>query len=92
MPPASPASALRTLLRWHGWLGDAVICVTPRLAWTFVGGRLADDLRMTSPQVMSADGGRYADVDIEFWIKGWNAPLTMNGVKETYSRRDGMRP
>lgn len=38
---------------------------------------------LTLPQVMSADGGRYADGDIEFWIKGRSATLTMNGVKET---------
>jgi membrane-bound inhibitor of C-type lysozyme len=37
------------------------------------------------PQVMSADGGRYADADIEFWIKGQSATLTMKGVKETCS-------
>ncbi len=35
------------------------------------------------PQVLSADGGRYADGDIEFWIKGRSATLTMKGVKET---------
>ncbi len=35
------------------------------------------------PQVLSADGGRYADADIEFWIKGRSATLTMKGVKET---------
>ncbi len=38
---------------------------------------------LTLPQVMSADGGRYANGDIEFWIKGRSATLTMNGVKET---------
>jgi membrane-bound inhibitor of C-type lysozyme len=37
------------------------------------------------PQVLSADGGRYADADIEFWIKGQSATLTMKGVKETCS-------
>jgi Membrane-bound lysozyme-inhibitor of c-type lysozyme len=31
------------------------------------------------PQVMSADGGRYADADIKFWIKGQSATLTMMG-------------
>jgi membrane-bound inhibitor of C-type lysozyme len=36
-------------------------------------------------QVLSADGGRYADADIEFWIKGQSATLTMKGVKETCS-------
>jgi membrane-bound inhibitor of C-type lysozyme len=37
------------------------------------------------PQVLSADGGRYANADIEFWIKGQSATLTMNRVKETCS-------
>jgi len=37
------------------------------------------------PQVLSADGGRYANAGIEFWIKGRSATLTMNGVKETCS-------
>jgi membrane-bound inhibitor of C-type lysozyme len=53
-----------------------------RVALTFATGR-----RITLPQVMSADGGRYANNDIEFWIKGRNATLTMNGVKETCSTR-----
>jgi membrane-bound inhibitor of C-type lysozyme len=42
------------------------------------GGR-----ELTLPQVMAADGGRYAGAGIEFWIKGRSATLTMKGVKET---------
>lgn len=38
---------------------------------------------LTLPQVMSADGGRYAGAGVEFWIKGRSAKLTMKGVKET---------
>ena len=30
----------------------------------------------TLPQVLSADGGRYADASMEFWIKGRTARLT----------------
>jgi membrane-bound inhibitor of C-type lysozyme len=45
---------------------------------TFDTGR-----ELNLPQVMSADGGRYANGDIEFWIKGRSATLTMHGVKET---------
>jgi membrane-bound inhibitor of C-type lysozyme len=45
---------------------------------TFGTGR-----ELTLPQVLSADGGRYADAHIEFWIKGRSATLTMKGVKET---------
>ncbi len=37
------------------------------------------------PQVLSADGGRYANADIEFWIKGRSATLTLNGAKQTCS-------
>jgi membrane-bound inhibitor of C-type lysozyme len=32
------------------------------------------------PQAMSADGGRYADADMEFWIKGKTARLTRAGA------------
>jgi membrane-bound inhibitor of C-type lysozyme len=47
---------------------------------TFDTGR-----ELSLPQVLSADGGRYANADIEFWIKGQSATLTVNGVKETCS-------
>ncbi len=50
------------------------------VALTFGTGR---ELKL--PQVMSADGGRYADADIEFWIKGQSATLTMKGVKQICS-------
>ena len=53
-----------------------------KVALTFDKGRELD-----LPQVLSADGGRYANADIEFWIKGRGATLTMNGVKETCSTR-----
>jgi membrane-bound inhibitor of C-type lysozyme len=32
------------------------------------------------PQALSADGGRYADGDVEFWIKGKTARLTRAGA------------
>ncbi len=47
---------------------------------TFDTGR-----ELALPQVLSADGGRYANADIEFWIKGRSATLTISGVKETCS-------
>jgi membrane-bound inhibitor of C-type lysozyme len=50
------------------------------VALTFDTGR-----ELNLPQVMSADGGRYANAGIEFWIKGKSATLTMNGVKESCS-------
>jgi membrane-bound inhibitor of C-type lysozyme len=49
---------------------------------TFDTGR-----ELALPQVLSADGGRYANAGIEFWIKGRSASLTVNGVKETCSTR-----
>jgi membrane-bound inhibitor of C-type lysozyme len=53
-----------------------------KVALTFANGR-----RITLPQVMSADGGRYADNDIEFWIKGPSATLTRSRARETCSTR-----
>lgn len=50
------------------------------VALTFDKGR-----ELNLPQVMSADGGRYANAGVEFWIKGRSATLTMNGVEETCS-------
>ena len=35
--------------------------------------------KIVLPQVLSADGGRYAAGDIEFWIKGSAATLTRAG-------------
>lgn len=35
------------------------------------------------PQALSADGGRYAEGDTEFWIKGNSATLTRAGKTET---------
>lgn len=39
------------------------------------------------PQVVSADGGRYAGEGIEFWIKGRSATLTRAGGSETCAAR-----
>jgi membrane-bound inhibitor of C-type lysozyme len=39
--------------------------------------------RITLPHVLSADGGRYANDKIEFWIKGNSARLTRRGRSET---------
>lgn len=38
---------------------------------------------ITLPQVVSADGGRYANDSMEFWIKGSGATLTRGGKSET---------
>jgi len=42
---------------------------------------------ITLPQVMSADGGRYADGGTEFWIKGKNATFRRMGASETCRSR-----
>ena len=39
--------------------------------------------KITLPQMMSADGGRYANDAMEFWIKGRSATLTRDGKSET---------
>jgi membrane-bound inhibitor of C-type lysozyme len=56
--------------------------VTGRVALTFATGQ-----KITLPQVMSADGGRYADDGTEFWIKGRDATLTRLGSRETCTTR-----
>lgn len=38
---------------------------------------------ITLPQALSADGGRYTDADMEFWIKGNEATLTRAGKATT---------
>lgn len=47
------------------------------VALTFDTGR-----KLTLPQALSADGGRYASAGVEFWIKGRSATLTMRGAKQ----------
>ncbi|UGY10293.1 MliC family protein [Phyllobacterium pellucidum] len=37
----------------------------------------------TLPQALSADGGRYADENTEFWTKGREAKLTRKGSSTT---------
>lgn len=41
------------------------------------------DTKITLPQVKSADGGRYANSEMEFWIVGKDATLTRAGRKTT---------
>lgn len=43
--------------------------------------------RVTLPQQQSADGGRYANGRMEFWIKGNGATLTREGRSETCHTR-----
>ncbi|MPZ36923.1 MAG: hypothetical protein GEU95_02480 [Rhizobiales bacterium] len=39
--------------------------------------------KVTLPQVKSADGGRYANSDMEFWIRGKDATMTRAGRRVT---------
>lgn len=45
------------------------------------------DGRVILPQQLSADGGRYANGRMEFWIKGNGATLTREGRSETCHTR-----
>ena len=42
-----------------------------------------DGNKITLPEVKSADGGRYANSEMEFWIRGKEAKLTRAGRSET---------
>jgi membrane-bound inhibitor of C-type lysozyme len=42
---------------------------------------------ITLPQVLSADGGRYADGEVELWVKGRRATLTRGGRSTTCEAR-----
>lgn len=55
---------------------------TGSVALTFETGET-----LSLPQAISADGGRYADKGVEFWIKGTKATLTRNGGSETCSTK-----
>lgn len=48
---------------------------------------IADQGRVALPQQPSADGGRYANGRMEFWIKGNGATLTRQGRSETCHAR-----
>jgi len=54
----------------------------------FVDLTLADGKAVTLPQAVSADGGRYTKDDIEFWIKGNGATLTIAGKATTCETKD----
>ena len=76
------SSALATEAAYRCADGTAVRAVfsapgsTGSVRLTFAGKRGA----VTLSQAASADGGRYADSDVEFWIKGNTARFTRAGV------------
>ncbi|WP_018184244.1 MliC family protein [Kaistia granuli] len=48
----------------------------------------ADGKTIVLPQAVSADGGRYVKDDLEFWIKGKGAMLTVGGETTNCTTRD----
>jgi membrane-bound inhibitor of C-type lysozyme len=76
---ANPAIASETVYRCDDRSTIAAILQTKgstglvRLTLTPQGKNLV------LPQVLSADGGRYANDDVEFWIKGRTARFTRAG-------------
>ena len=78
--PVSSASAAEAAYRCAD--GTAVRAVfsapgpTGSVRLTFAG----KGANVTLPQAPSADGGRYADSGMEFWIKGKTARLTRAGA------------
>jgi membrane-bound inhibitor of C-type lysozyme len=79
--PASSASAADAAYRCADGTAVRAVFSTPGPAGsvrlTFAGKKGAVAL----PQAPSADGGRYADVGMEFWIKGKTARLTRAGAE-----------
>jgi membrane-bound inhibitor of C-type lysozyme len=56
----------------------------PSIATGFVKLVVASvSTEITLPQAVSADGGRYTQGDVEFWIKGNGATLTRAGKSTT---------
>jgi membrane-bound inhibitor of C-type lysozyme len=64
----SDGTAVHAVFRGLGQAGSVELTFTIR-------GR-----PMTLAQAPSADGGRYANGDVEFWIKGTSARLTRQGA------------
>jgi len=62
----------------------SALFLTPRGSQSPIVDIVIDgNAKITLPQVKSADGGRYANGDMEFWIVGKDATLTRAGRKET---------
>jgi membrane-bound inhibitor of C-type lysozyme len=59
----------------------------PSLTAGYVGLNIQGDGKVTLPQQMSADGGRYANARMEFWIKSNKATLTRAGRRVTCQLR-----
>jgi membrane-bound inhibitor of C-type lysozyme len=80
-----PAGAIEARYRCSGGAKLTAQFSPPSAAKGRVALTFGKERKITLPQVLSADGGRYADDGIEFWIKGHDATLTMNGKRETCS-------
>ncbi|RDJ22889.1 hypothetical protein DWF00_05865 [Bosea caraganae] len=57
---------------------------TPRNVVLTIAGERG---KLTLPQVVSADGGRYASGAVEFWIKGNDATLARAGKSQSETCR-----
>jgi membrane-bound inhibitor of C-type lysozyme len=89
--PVSSASATEAVYRCtDGTVVRAVFSVpgpTGSVRLKFAGQRRP----ITLPQVFSADGGRYANGAVEFWIKGNTARLTRVGSATECKTSDNRR-
>jgi membrane-bound inhibitor of C-type lysozyme len=85
----SANSAQATIANYHCNGGTRLTAVfsPPGLKAGRVVLNIAGDRKVTLPQQMSADGGRYANGSMEFWIKGNGATLTRDGRSETCQSR-----
>ena len=70
--PAAAARSLAATFSAAGRLARAALVLV------FAGA----SAKLTLPQVKSADGGRYANADVELWIRGRDATLTRAGRSE----------
>jgi membrane-bound inhibitor of C-type lysozyme len=77
-PPSAEAKTIKARYRCADGSSVAATFDTPAAGLGQVtlatGGKV-----MVLPQAMSADGGRYADDSVEFWVKGRGATFTRDG-------------
>jgi membrane-bound inhibitor of C-type lysozyme len=80
MGPVSSASAIEANYRCADGTAVNAVFSAPGHAGSvqLTFSRSAKSVEL--PQVLSADGGRYADGNVEFWIKGKTASLTRAGA------------
>jgi membrane-bound inhibitor of C-type lysozyme len=82
-----PAGAVEARYRCSGGTKLTAQFSPPSAAHGSVALTFATGGKLTLPRVLSADGGRYANDGVEFWIKGRDATLTRDGRRQTCSTR-----